>query len=74
MENIEASNIALKRVTSKGRRYVYLRSSGEAVVKGFTGTDEELEAVLRETLGQSDLSKRRRASVALAKAISSIAQ
>ncbi|RTE91929.1 hypothetical protein [Bradyrhizobium sp. LVM 105] len=37
---------SLKRVTSRGKKYVYLRRTGAALVRGFMGTDEELEELL----------------------------
>lgn len=46
MENIAMSEISLKKVTSRGRRYVYLRGTNIALVKGFRGTEAELDGML----------------------------
>jgi hypothetical protein len=37
---------ALKRVTSRGKKYVYVRLTGVALVRGFEGSDEELNDLL----------------------------
>lgn len=38
--------ISLKKVTSRGKRYVYLRGTGIALVRGFEGTEVELDTLL----------------------------
>lgn len=40
------NQIPLHRVSARGRRYVYVRGTNIAVVKGFTGTNEELEEAI----------------------------
>lgn len=37
---------AFKKVTARGKRYVYLRGTNVAIVRGFLGTDAELDTLL----------------------------
>lgn len=40
------NEIAFKKVTARGKRYVYVRGTNIALVRGFLGTDAELDALL----------------------------
>ena len=48
MEN----QISLKKVTARGKRYVYVRSTGECIVSGFKGSEAELRKMAQAKLGQ----------------------
>lgn len=50
---------ALKRVTAKGKKYVYVQDTGVVIVRGFTGSDEALEALIARNIGPA-LARRRR--------------
>lgn len=49
----------LKRVTTRGKKYVYTRDTGIVVVRGFVGSDEALEALIARNIGPA-LAKRGR--------------
>lgn len=61
------SETAFKKVTSRGKRYVYLRGTNIALVRGFLGTENELDGLLAgETISQAIEDHRRCGSASLA--------
>lgn len=60
MENV----ISLKLVTSRGKRYVYLRGTGECLVRGFIGPETELGELIETRLG-SPLPAKKRSRISL---------
>lgn len=55
--------VAFKKVTSRGKRYVYLRGTDIALVRGFLGTDAELDTLLASEAMSRILAEHKRTSI-----------